>query len=105
MMSPFVDVTYVNALFYLSGGPLLTTNLIINSENHKIIPYTYLAGIQSFGPHVCRSPDSPAIFTVNANDIICISIQICFKVDFFLVYLFKQRVDRYIDWILNHMKK
>ncbi|XP_031632048.1 serine protease easter-like isoform X2 [Contarinia nasturtii] len=54
-----------------SGGPLMGQDKLGSGQ-----PYTYLAGVVSFGLSKCGTPDYPGVYT---------------------------RVDQYLDWIVNHM--
>lgn len=55
------------------GGPLVKYYI----KGDEYIPYYYLAGIVSFGPRDCGSPDIPGVYT---------------------------RVSKYVDWIKSKIR-
>lgn len=42
-----------------SGGPLMGDDF-----SNSLSPYSYLAGIVSFGPRICGTPGFPGVYTV-----------------------------------------
>lgn len=51
--------------------------MALDSETDRLNAYYYLAGVVSFGPSPCGLENWPGVYT---------------------------RIDRYIDWIVSHMR-
>lgn len=51
--------TFSSFVIFLKGGPLMGED-----HSNQLVPYSYLAGIVSFGPAKCGTPGLPGVYTV-----------------------------------------
>lgn len=80
-----------------SGGPLMGADLL-----NGLSPYTYLAGVVSFGPRVCGTPGKFISNQEEEKEKEKLNFYFSFSVGWPGVYT---KVAEYNEWILNHMRR